>query len=228
MREARIVAAPELTADAIRAAAGAIDPVFTDSPQFVHDGLTARLGVPVVVKVETVNPIRSFKGRGTWVAVHGLAGEGRIGPERPVVVRVGRQLRAGRRLRGSGARRTGRRVHVAQREPRPSSPGCGPSARRSSSPARTSTTPGRRPRRTPTEHAAELLVDGDDPRISTGAATLALEVDRRDRGGRPARAGGGLGPGRQRRAHQRRRVVAARMPRPARGWSASRPRAPTR
>ena len=56
------------------------------SPQFVHDGLSERLGVPVVVKVETVNPIRSFKGRGTWLAVHGLAGEGRIGPDRPIVV----------------------------------------------------------------------------------------------------------------------------------------------
>ena len=26
------------------------------------------------------------------------------------------------------------------------------------------------------EHGAELLVDGDDPRIATGAATMALEV----------------------------------------------------
>src|SRR4051794_24988551 len=77
---------PELTPDAIRDAAAAIDPAFTRSPQFVHDGLSERLGVPVVVKVETVNPIRSFKGRGTWVAVHGLAGEGRIGPERSIVV----------------------------------------------------------------------------------------------------------------------------------------------
>ena len=40
--------------------------------------------MPVIVKVETVNPIRSFKGRGTWVAVAALAGEGRIGPDRDV------------------------------------------------------------------------------------------------------------------------------------------------
>jgi threonine dehydratase len=77
---------PELTRQAIRDAAAMIDPVFTGSAQFVHDGLSERLGVPVVVKVETVNPIRSFKGRGTWVAVQGLAGEGRIGPDRPIVV----------------------------------------------------------------------------------------------------------------------------------------------
>jgi threonine dehydratase len=37
------------------------------------------------------------------------------------------------------------------------------------------------------EHGAELLVDGDDPRISTGAATLALEVtDAVDAGDLPA------------------------------------------
>src|SRR5206468_708099 len=55
------------------------------SPQYVHEGLTRRLGVPVIVKVETTNPIRSFKGRGTWTAVSALAGEGRIGPDRPIV-----------------------------------------------------------------------------------------------------------------------------------------------
>ncbi|MEA2606298.1 MAG: threonine dehydratase, partial [Chloroflexota bacterium] len=52
---------PELQPDAIRAAHDAIDPVFRHGPQFVHDGLSARLGVPVIVKVETINPIRSFK-----------------------------------------------------------------------------------------------------------------------------------------------------------------------
>ncbi len=77
---------PELEPAAIRAAHGRIDPVFIDSPQYVHEGLSARLGVPVIVKVETVNPIRAFKGRGTWLAVHALAEAGRIGPERPVVV----------------------------------------------------------------------------------------------------------------------------------------------
>jgi threonine dehydratase len=63
-----LITIPELTATAIRAAHGRIDPAFTHSPQFVHDGLSRRLGVPVIVKVETVNPIRSFKGRGTWIA----------------------------------------------------------------------------------------------------------------------------------------------------------------
>ena len=76
---------PELEAAAIRSAWQRMPPVFRDSPQYVHDDLSARLGVPVIVKVETVNPIRSFKGRGTWIAIHALAEEGRIGPDRPVV-----------------------------------------------------------------------------------------------------------------------------------------------
>jgi len=38
--------------------------VFLNSPQYVCDPLSERIGVTTVLKVETVNPIRSFKGRG--------------------------------------------------------------------------------------------------------------------------------------------------------------------
>ena len=41
-----------------------IDPVFLDTPQIAEDGLSARLGMHAVAKVETLTPIRSFKGRG--------------------------------------------------------------------------------------------------------------------------------------------------------------------
>jgi threonine dehydratase len=50
--------------DAIHEAAGTIDAVFRDSPQFVAEALSERLGMRLLCKVETVNPIRSFKGRG--------------------------------------------------------------------------------------------------------------------------------------------------------------------
>ena len=53
-----------ISVDRIAEAAEAIDPVFRDTPQFVSEPLSSRLGVSVVLKVETVNPIRSFKGRG--------------------------------------------------------------------------------------------------------------------------------------------------------------------
>ena len=176
----------ELEPTAIRAAYDQIHPAFRDAPQYVHEGLTARLGVPVVVKVETVNPIRSFKGRGTWLAVHGLAGEGRIGPDRPIacvsagnfgqgvayaaralgipaVVFVSRHANRGKvaRMRALGADVTeaGEDFDAA----------------------------GEALDRYAAEHDVERIVDGDDVRISTGAATLALEVtDAVAAGGLPA------------------------------------------
>ncbi|MBX7124644.1 MAG: pyridoxal-phosphate dependent enzyme [Cyclobacteriaceae bacterium] len=44
-----------------------IDPVFLNSPQFISDSLSRLLGFDLVCKLETLNPIRSFKGRGTEV-----------------------------------------------------------------------------------------------------------------------------------------------------------------
>src|SRR5258706_6230293 len=76
---------PELEPEAIRSGLARIHPAFRASAQYEHDGLASRAGVPIVVKVETVNPIRAFKGRGTWLAIEGLAGEGTIGPDRPGV-----------------------------------------------------------------------------------------------------------------------------------------------
>lgn len=170
-----MIRVPELEPEAIRAAHAAIDPAFTASPQYVHDGLSARLGVPVVVKVETVNPIRCFKGRGTWIAVHGLAGEGRIGPERPIVVasagNFGQGVAYAARALGIPAvvfasrnanpgkvarmRALGATVHLVGEDFDDA---------RAASEAHAA------------EHAAELLTDGDDPRIATGAATVALEL----------------------------------------------------
>ena len=42
----------------------AIDPVFLNSPQFEIDALNNSLNTRIILKVETLNPIRSFKGRG--------------------------------------------------------------------------------------------------------------------------------------------------------------------
>ncbi len=53
----------------IQAAAQRLDPVFLNSPQFVCEPLSDVCGAEVVVKVETNNPIRSFKGRGADVLV---------------------------------------------------------------------------------------------------------------------------------------------------------------
>lgn len=57
--------APRPSATRIEAAARALDPVFRDTPQFEHPALNAQLACRVVCKIETLNPIGSFKGRGT-------------------------------------------------------------------------------------------------------------------------------------------------------------------
>jgi threonine dehydratase len=53
----------------IERAAGVIDPVFLRTPQFDCEPLGEVLGTRVALKVETVNPIRSFKGRGADLLV---------------------------------------------------------------------------------------------------------------------------------------------------------------
>ena len=59
----------DISLERIAAAAVAIDPVFKATPQFLCEGLAVELGGPILLKVETLNPIRSFKGRGaSWFA----------------------------------------------------------------------------------------------------------------------------------------------------------------
>ncbi len=64
-----------LTLGRIEEAARCIDPVFLGSPQYEAEALGEELGFKLVCKVETANPIRSFKGRGTDYLLHRLGGE---------------------------------------------------------------------------------------------------------------------------------------------------------
>ncbi|MBS0247887.1 MAG: pyridoxal-phosphate dependent enzyme [Proteobacteria bacterium] len=61
---------PLPSADNIAKAARLIDPVFTGSPLMTHHSADDALGLCLFAKVETLNPIRSFKGRGAdyWMA----------------------------------------------------------------------------------------------------------------------------------------------------------------
>ena len=139
-------------------------------------------------------------------------------------LRIGRQLRSGRGVRGRPGRRAVGRVRLARTPTAARSSACGHSARTSARSARTSTRPSRRRGTTRLRAGALLLVDGDDARISTGAATMALELT--DAAGiwRAPLPSGRLRAGRQRRADQRHRVVDAprgagvpRRRRPGRG-----------
>jgi threonine dehydratase len=55
----------QISPERIQAASRTIDPVFLNSPQVEFDSLSEATGASVVLKVETLNPIRCFKGRGS-------------------------------------------------------------------------------------------------------------------------------------------------------------------
>jgi threonine dehydratase len=67
-----------LSLQRIQDATKLIDPLFLNSPQFVCEPLSAALEARVLVKVETLNPIRCFKGRGASFFASGLRSGERI------------------------------------------------------------------------------------------------------------------------------------------------------
>ncbi|MEV0208406.1 pyridoxal-phosphate dependent enzyme [Streptomyces sp. NPDC050788] len=60
----------------IRAARRVIDPVFLDTPLYRCEALEPDLGCAVSIKLETANPVRSFKARGTELVTSLLADGG--------------------------------------------------------------------------------------------------------------------------------------------------------
>ncbi|MGI5455194.1 threonine ammonia-lyase [Streptomyces sp. CA-249302] len=60
----------------IRAARSLIDPVFLDTPLYRCEALEPELGCAVSIKLETANPVRSFKARGTELVASRLAASG--------------------------------------------------------------------------------------------------------------------------------------------------------
>ncbi len=65
-----------LDTDRIRAARRVIDPVFLGTPLYRCEALEPVLGCAVSIKLETANPVRSFKARGTEVVASQLASNG--------------------------------------------------------------------------------------------------------------------------------------------------------
>ncbi|MFB7703081.1 pyridoxal-phosphate dependent enzyme, partial [Streptomyces niveus] len=109
----------------IRAARRLIDPVFLDTPLYRCEALEPGLGCAVSVKLETANPVRSFKGRGTEVVASLLGGEG----AREVVCasagNLGQALAWSGRGRGLGVRVVGGRG-ARPGHPTPEPPPWGP------------------------------------------------------------------------------------------------------
>jgi len=164
-----------VTADAIRAAYRRIPQAFRGSPQFVSEPLSADAGVPVVVKLETANPIGSFKGRGTWLAISELVASGLVGERRGVVVASAGNF-------GQGAAYAGRamKVPVVVCAATTANPTKVAAMRRLGAEVRTVGEDFDAARLAAAEMAAEtgwhLLVDGADPWIAIGAGSIGLEL----------------------------------------------------
>jgi len=164
-----------VSADLIRSAHVRVPAAFRDSPQFVSEPLSERLGVPVVVKVETANPIGCFKGRGTWLAVAELRAAGRVGERRGVVVASAGNF-------GQGVAYAGRAMgisvmvfaaHTANRAKVAAMRRLGADVRLvgedfDAAREAASACAG--------EMGWELMVDGADPWIAIGAGSLACEL----------------------------------------------------
>jgi threonine dehydratase len=158
----------DLSTARIEAAPAHIDPVFLDTPQFVDERLGAELQREVVVKVETLNPIGSFKGRGTSL----LARE--LDPDLIWVCSTAGNFGQGLAY---AARQHGATVHVFVSTDVPAAK----VARMRALGARVDV--GDDPEASAREYAAEaehriLILDGFDPAIAEGAGTIGLELAR--------------------------------------------------
>jgi threonine dehydratase len=60
----------------IRAARRVIDPIFLNIPLYRCEALEPEVGCTVIIKLETANPVRNFKARGTEVVTSQLADTG--------------------------------------------------------------------------------------------------------------------------------------------------------
>jgi threonine dehydratase len=165
----------DVTADAIRAAHRRIPSAFRNSPQFISEPLSEAIGVPVVVKLETPNPIGSFKGRGTWLALSELVAAGVVGERSGVVVASAGNF-------GQGVAYAGRAmgIPVTVMAATTANPMKVAAMRRLGAEVRMVGEDFDAAREAAADFATEgdwhLLIDGDDPWIAIGAGTVALEL----------------------------------------------------
>lgn len=159
--------ASDLSLKRISAAPEEIDPALLNTPQFVNEELSAALERDVVVKDETVTPIGSFKGRGTWL----LAQE--LDPARRWVCSTAGNFGQGLAY---AARAHGATVEAFVASDVPSAKVA--AMRALGARVHTVGEPGRAAR----EYAAAgddrlLVVDGLRPEIAEGAGTIGLELE---------------------------------------------------
>jgi threonine dehydratase len=157
----------DLSLTRIAAAIDEIDPVFLRTPQFVSEDLSAALGREVVVKTETLTPIGSFKGRGTWL----LAAQ--LDPARTWVCSTAGNF-------GQGLAYAARARHATVHAFVSAEVPAAKVARMRALGAHVQTS--ERPESAAREHAAAsgdrlLVVDGLHPELAEGAGTIAIELE---------------------------------------------------
>ncbi|HLU55204.1 MAG TPA: pyridoxal-phosphate dependent enzyme [Pseudonocardia sp.] len=154
----------------IEHASRVIDPVFRGTPQFRDPFLAERLGKDVVVKVESVNPVRSFKGRGADYCLS------RLDAQREVVCasagNFGQAIAYAGRARGIAvsvfAATTANPAKVARMRALGANVvlvGHDFDAAKNAAREHAKQRPG-----------ALFLEDGEDPRVAEGAGTIGLEL----------------------------------------------------
>lgn len=164
-----------VTADAIRSAHARIPSAFRDSPQFISEPLSEIAGVPVVVKLETANPIGCFKGRGSWLALAELLAAGEVGERRGLVV-----ASAGNFGQGVAFAARAQKVPVVVFASLTANPTKVAAMRHLGAEVRLAGEDFDAARLAAADLAAEtgwrLLVDGQDPWIAIGAGSIATEL----------------------------------------------------
>ena len=161
-----------LSLERIERAAATIDPVFLNTPQFESEPLSDALDMRLVLKIETINPIRSFKGRGADFLLSDASADsaplvcasaGNFGQALAYAARKrGRQLvvfaaETANPLKIDRMRALGADVRLF---------GCDFDAAKE------------RARSYAVETGASFIEDGREPAISEGAGTIAVELGR--------------------------------------------------
>ena len=165
-----------LRLDRVRAAVGEIDPAFLDTPALPCAPLGPALGCSVTLKVETLNPVRSFKGRGTET-VAAVARE--QGASRVVCASAGN---LGQALAYTGSRRSLAVTVVAARTANPLKlrqiAACGAEVRLDGEDIEDARLLAREIAQA--DRGAYLVEDSLDVATCEGAATIGLELVRDD------------------------------------------------
>lgn len=157
----------DLSPARIAAAANRIDPAFQNTPQFVSSELSGALQREVLVKNETLTPIGSFKGRGTWLLAE------QLDPAKTWVCSTAGNFGQGL---GYAARARGAAVEafVSPEVPRAKVA----SMRALGAHVRTSPKPGDAAREfVAASEDRQLVLDGLRPEMAEGAGTIAVELE---------------------------------------------------